>query len=173
MPRRRYEKLCQFVHCSLAAEEDRTDKLTKVRPLITLYQENFRRTWQDLAVDEAMIEFDGRLAWKQYMPKKPVKWGIKLWCLCEATSGYCLAFTVYTGVEAGVDAVTHDLGYRVVMKLKENYLHQNRHVYADNYFTSVSLAKDLLAEDTYLCGTTRAHRREYPKQAGIGETEAR
>ena len=54
----------------------------------------------------------------------------------------------------GVDAVTDDLGYRVVMKLMENYLHQNRHVYADNYFTSVSLAKDLLAEDTYLCGTS-------------------
>ena len=24
---------------------------------------------------------DGRLAWKQYMLKKPVKWSIKLWCL--------------------------------------------------------------------------------------------
>ena len=24
---------------------------------------------------------DGRLTWKQYMPKKPVKWSIKLWCL--------------------------------------------------------------------------------------------
>ena len=167
MPRRRYEKLCQLVHCSLAAEEDQTDTLSKVRPLITLCQENFRRCYapgRDLAVDEAMIEFDGRLAWKQYMPKKPVKWGIKLWCLCEATSGYCLAFTVYTGAETGVEAVTHDLGYRVVMKLMESYLHENRHVYADNYFTSVSLAKDLLAEDTYLCGTTRAHRREFPNK---------
>ena len=56
--------------------------------------------------------------------QKLVKWGIKLWCLCEATSGYCLAFTVYTGAETGVDAVTHDLGYRVVMKLMQN-------VYAD------------------------------------------
>ena len=26
---------------------------------------------------------DGRLAWKQYMPKKPVKWGIKLGCLWD------------------------------------------------------------------------------------------
>ena len=162
MSRGRYEKLCQFVHCSFAAQEDRADKLSKVRPLITLCQENFRRCYapgRDLAVDEAMIAFDGRLAWKQYMPKKPVKWGMKIWCLCEATSGYCLAFTVYTGAETGVDAVTHDLGYRVVMKLMENYLNENRHVYADNYFTSVLLAKDLLAEDTYLCATTRAHRR--------------
>ena len=41
MPRRRYEKLCQFMHCSIAADEDRADKLTKVRPLITLCQQNF------------------------------------------------------------------------------------------------------------------------------------
>ena len=165
MPRRRYEKLCQFVHCSLAAEEDQADKLSKVRPRSRFVRRTLAAaTPLAVAVDEVMIEFDGRLAWKQYMPKKPVKWGIKLWCLCEATSGYCLAFTVYTGAETGVDAVTHDLGYRIVMKLMENYLHQNRHVYADNYFTSVSLAKDLLAEDTYLCGTTRAHRREFPNK---------
>ena len=175
MSRGRYEKLCQFVHCSFAAQEDRADKLSKVRPLITLCQENFRRCYapgRDLAVDEAMIAFDGRLAWKQYMPKKPVKWGMKLWCLCEATSGYCLAFTVYTGAETGVDAVTHDLGYRVVMKLMENCLNENRHVYADNYFTSVLLAKDLLAEDTYLCGTTRAHRREFPNKLGSAKLKA-
>ena len=26
---------------------------------------------------------DGRLAWKQYMLKKPVKWSIKLWSLWD------------------------------------------------------------------------------------------
>ena len=62
-----------------AAYDDKAVKLSKVRPLITLCQDNYRRFYtpgRDLAVDDAMIEFDGRLAWKQYMPKKPVKWGI-------------------------------------------------------------------------------------------------
>ena len=31
MPRRRYEKLCQFMHCSIAADEDRADKLVPTR----------------------------------------------------------------------------------------------------------------------------------------------
>ena len=48
------------------------------------------------------------------MPKKPVKWGIKL------------AFTVYPGAETGVDTVTHVLGYSVVMKLMQNYLNEDR-----------------------------------------------
>ena len=44
----------------------------------------------------------------------------------------------------------------------KKYLLSDRHVYADNYFTSVHLASDLLQADTYLCGTTRASRREFP-----------
>ena len=84
MHRRRYEKLSQYVHVSIAANPDRMDKLTKVRLFIDLCQQNFPVVYsssRDVAVDEAMIEFDGRIGWKQYMPKKPVKWGIKLWCL--------------------------------------------------------------------------------------------
>ena len=30
---------------------------------------------QNLSVDEAMIQFDGGLAWKQYMRKKPMNLG--------------------------------------------------------------------------------------------------
>ena len=43
MSRRRYEKLVEYFHCSMPAEETADDKLTKVRPLITLCMENFKR----------------------------------------------------------------------------------------------------------------------------------
>ena len=81
MPRRRYEKLSQYVHVSINANADRMDKLTKVHPFIELCQQNYAAVYsssRDMAVDEVMIEFDGRIGWKQYMPKKPVNWGIKL-----------------------------------------------------------------------------------------------
>ena len=56
------------------------------------------------------------------MPKKPVKWGIKLWCLCDSVTGYCLAFKVYTGSE-GTTQEEKDLGvgYCVVMNLMGNW----------------------------------------------------
>ena len=54
-----------------------------------------------------MIKFDGMLLWKQYMPKKPVRWGIKIWCLCDSLKGYGLAFNVLTGKEG---CVADDLG---------------------------------------------------------------
>ena len=43
MSRRRYEKLVQYFHCSLAADEEADDKLAKVWPLITVCTKNFHR----------------------------------------------------------------------------------------------------------------------------------
>lgn len=40
------------------------------------------------SIDESMVKFKGRLGFKQYMPNKPIKWGIKVWSLCESTTGY-------------------------------------------------------------------------------------
>ena len=59
MLKRRYEKLCQYLHCSLPNEEDAGDKLTKVRPFITRCNDRFSQVFcpsQNLSVDEAMIE---------------------------------------------------------------------------------------------------------------------
>ena len=51
-----------------------------------------------------------------------------------------------------------------------HYLHKHRHVFTDNSFTSVDLAEDLLQADTYLCGTTRGTRSDFPKAlANAGE----
>ena len=134
---KRFEKLSQYIHCSTAADEDAGNKLAKVRPLITLCETNFRLCFcpsQNLSVDEAMIQFDRRLSWKQYMPKKPVKWGLKLWCLCDSDTGYCVAFNVYIGSNRDNQQANLDLGYRVVMGLMPNYLNKHHHVFADNFF---------------------------------------
>ena len=45
----------------------------------------------------------------------------------------------------------------------DSRLQQHHHVFADNFFTSVHLANDLLQAGTYLCGTTRATRQEFPR----------
>ena len=109
----------------------------------------------------ATVAFDGRLSFKQYVPKKPTKPGRKLWCLSDSYTGYCVTLDVYTGTKAD-PAVNLDLGYRVTIELLRNHLLRYHHVFADNFRTSVHLAEDLSQADTYLCGTTRATRREFP-----------
>ena len=47
---------------------------------------------RDLSVDEAMVKFKGRSSIKQYMPKKPIKRGFKIWMLADSDSGYVTNF---------------------------------------------------------------------------------
>ena len=42
-----------------------------------------------------MIPTNNRLAIKQYIRDKPVRWGIKSFLLCEAKTGYILDAEIY------------------------------------------------------------------------------
>lgn len=71
-----------------------------------------------------MIAFKRRLGFKQYMPLKPVKRGIKVWAAADAVSGYMSGFNVYTGKDDGPSGT--GLGLRVVQKLAEPYYGKNQ-----------------------------------------------
>lgn len=109
------------------------DKLYKVRPLLselsTRFAQNYLPT-EVLAIDESMIKFKGRSSLKQYMPKKPVKRGYKVWMLC-ASNGYNLKFDIYTGKSEG--GVQRELGAQVVKKLCQDLRGKQHRLFFDNY----------------------------------------
>ena len=41
-----------------------------------------------------MIKFQGRSTLKEYIPKKPIKHGIKVWVLGDSTNGYFSRFDI-------------------------------------------------------------------------------
>ena len=65
----------RHLHATDLNTEDRADKLGKIRPFPITLQQDLRLFAPDVAlsVDEAMIKYNGRLRWKQYMPMKPIK----------------------------------------------------------------------------------------------------
>ena len=76
------------------------DKLGKVRPVIRILSERFLKNYnahRENSIDEAMIKFKGRSSMKQYLPKKLVKRGFKVWVRANAVTGYLCEFDVYTG----------------------------------------------------------------------------
>ena len=85
------------------------------------------------SVDEAMMGFKGSSLLKQYMPRKPTKWGIKVWQLCETNTGYTSQCQVYTG-KREADQDNRGLGQRFVMNLLQTLLRWNYHVYLDNFY---------------------------------------
>ena len=106
MPRNRYQLLKSFIHFNNNEERPRKDDpgynpLFKIQPLIDICHPTYLTAYaprKELSVDESMIRFKGRIAFRQYMPKKPTKWGIKDFCLCEAKTGYCIKAMTYTGM---------------------------------------------------------------------------
>ncbi|CAH1974181.1 unnamed protein product [Acanthoscelides obtectus] len=142
---------------------DRYDKLYKVRPLLQFLLENFQSSLQPhehLAVDEAMIKFKGRSSLKQYLPKKPIKRGYKVWVLADKT-GYCWNFEIYTG-KVG-NETEKNLGARVVKSLTAQVINKNHRIYFDNFFSSVKLMQDLLDLKLFATATVNPNRKDLPK----------
>lgn len=165
---RRYEKLTEYFHVSDRATEPARgtpgyDKIYKVRPIIDMAKTNFKNNYKPnkcLTIDEAMIKWTGRLSFKQYLPAKPIKRGIKVWMRCDADNAFLTDFNIYLG--RGSHESEHGLGYDVVNKLTRDLTNKYYHVFFDNYFTSVKLAVDLLADGIYSCGTVRINRKGFP-----------
>ena len=111
------------------------DKLWKVRGFLEYLTRRFQEVYEvdgHVTVDESMVKFKGRLGFRQYLPLKPIKWGIKVWVLAESCTGYCANFQVYTGREGPAEK---GLAHRVVMDLTRPYYGSHLSVYMDNFYS--------------------------------------
>ena len=101
MSRNRYQLICSFLHFNDNAEQvprgqPGYDPLFKIAPLIDILKPLYKVYYipsRELSIDETMKRFGGRLYFKQFMPNKPIRWGIKLWSLAESQN------RVYSGLE--------------------------------------------------------------------------
>ncbi|XP_054290788.1 piggyBac transposable element-derived protein 3-like [Macrosteles quadrilineatus] len=109
-----------------------------------------------LAVDEAVIPFKGRSRGKQYLKKKPKKWGFKVWVLA-ASNGYVSKFELYQGKrdEAGTDlGIISD----TVLRMCSGIGGLNHKLFLDNLFVSYKLLKRLVENDIHVVGVVRSDR---------------
>ena len=113
-----------------------------------------------LTVDEQLVGYRGKIPGRTYIPSKPRKYGIKIFWLCEAKSGFPLNASIYVG-KVG-NEVYRNLGKDVVLELCQPYNGSGWDVVTDNFFTSHSLAVALLKVNLTLLGTIRCNRKEIP-----------
>ena len=105
------------------------------------------------------LTYLGRSSMKQYVPKKPVRRGFKVWVVADSENDYFLDVDVYVGRPSDGVRSEQGLGARVVLQLTEPYRHKNYHV-----FTSPTLFDELLQHGLYACGTVRIDCREFPDE---------
>ena len=110
--RRHFELLtkCMHVRDPSTYVSDRNmvgyDKMGQVRELDDKVRQNFQRVWnlgKFVIVDEMMVSYKGIYCLaRQYMPKKPQKWSIKVWCLVDSRFRFVYDFDIYCGRNGGI-----------------------------------------------------------------------
>lgn len=163
MSRNRFEILLRMWHFANNAESN-GDRIHKVRKLVEDLQSKFQKykvPGRCVCVDESMVPFRGRLKFRQYIPGKRHKYGVKLFKLCD-NSGYTYSLKIYQGKGTTPDLLP--LSTNVVMELGHNYLAQGRIFITDNFYTSIELAETLLSNNTHLVGTLRKNRKGVPRE---------
>lgn len=173
-PRDRFETLLKYLHLNdnstmPASTSFGWAKLQQALQSTTAYRQTFRDipfgilSWSraiDWRGNDQVASYKGRLGFVQYMPAKPVKRGVKVFCLCDAKTGYLVNFNVYAGKE---DAAEENLTERCVTALlQDKYYGVDHFVYTDNWFTSIDLILRLKRSKVYTCGTLRKNRKHFP-----------
>lgn len=113
----------------------------------------------DICVDEQLVPFRGRCRFRQYIPSKPARYGIKVWVACDAQTSYAWKMSVYTGKKDGARPEVNQ-GKRVVLELVEGL--EGHTVTCDNFFTSYGLGEELLRRRIAMVGTIRRNKPELP-----------
>jgi hypothetical protein len=148
------------------------DKIRQVRWLVEKIREACKAVWslgKYLAIDEMMIRYKGSYSpIRQYMPNKPQKWGLKVWCIVDVVSKYVYDFAVYCG--KSTEAVLQPpgrgepkLAHNVVLNMVDDLDGKGHVVLMDNYFSSIGLFTEMASRGIYATGTMRSNRIGIPE----------
>lgn len=149
-------------------ERRQSDKFAPIRDFFTLFVENCKKAYtisEFGTIDEKLEGFRGRCSFKQYIPSKPNKYGLKVFALVDAKTRYTLNLEPYVGLQPeGPYRVKNDPA-SIVIRLIEPISGTGRNLTCDNWFTSFDLIKNLLENhNTTYVGTVRKNKRELPPE---------
>jgi len=136
MKRDRYLHILRYLHFTdNRNESDRTeenfDRLWKIRDPFEILNATFSKFYnpsENLAIDEVIVFFKGRVIFKQYIPKKPKRFGIKIFKPCDS-NGYTYDMTVYLGKDGQCMAQ-----HVTVTELTRKIERRGYKLYMDNFF---------------------------------------
>ncbi|XP_056108635.1 piggyBac transposable element-derived protein 4-like [Rhinichthys klamathensis goyatoka] len=155
-------RVIRFDNRETRHQRHQNDKLAPIRELWDKWVERLPLIYNPgpaVTVDERLVAFRGRCRFKQYIPNKPAKYGIKLWTACDSKTSYAWNMQVYTG-KSSSGVPEKNQGQRVVLEMTEGL--QGHTVVCDNFYTSYNLGKELLRKKNTMVGTIRRNKTELP-----------
>lgn len=118
--RDRFKAILRYLHVNDNAnhvhrDDPNHDPMFKILPVFDGLIRRFGELYSPgckLTLDEAICPFRGRVAFRVYMKNKPSKYGMRVECVCEASTGYVCNMELYTAtgdntIETLVPRVLH------------------------------------------------------------------
>ena len=142
------------------------DKMRRIRLVFDQRNSfsNAHNPSKNLVIDESLVLWRGNIGFRQYIPSKRHRFGLKLFVLCDCISGFLQDLILYTGKDTQIGGTeTFGVSGAVVLELLEQYLGRGHTLFIDNWYTSPLLAEELLKYDTGICGTVKRNRKHMPK----------
>lgn len=167
----KYQRCLRFDNALQRRQNHSPDKLPPIRDVFEQWVSTLHDAYEpheNITADEQLVTFSGRCLFRQYIPSKPRKYGIKVWAACDSTNYYVTNLQVYTGKDED-EPTESNQGKRVVLDLTQNLSLSGRNITTDNFFTSLDLAKELERKQMTLLGTIRKNRRELPAEFVIAK----
>lgn len=132
-------------------------KKDKIQPFIDLLIPKFQSTYtlhQQIAIDESVITFKGRVGFRQYLKGKPHPWGIKAFVLADSKTGYVRNLLIYYGKDTELMHPELPHTVRVVLSLicGSSLEHKGYDLYVDRFYNSPLLATELLKQGVTVTG---------------------
>ena len=170
MSLRRFKFLLQCIRFddkTTRSEKLKSDKLAPIREIFQIFVNNCQNSYsisEYATVDEMLAGFRGRCSFRQYIPSKPDKYGIKLFALVDAQTFFTSKIEVYVGTQPdGPYKVSNSPG-DVVERVCSGILGTGRNITLDNWFTSYDLSKRMLRHKITVVGTFRKNKRQIPPE---------
>ncbi|UYV68686.1 PGBD5 [Cordylochernes scorpioides] len=169
MPRTLFMRILSMLHLNdnskyIEYGKPGHDRLFKIRPVLESLIYSFGNAYtpqQNLTIDEAMCPFRGHVGFRVYIKGKPHKYGIKIFQICEAVSGYAYNLDIYTGKDS--EQPEHNSIPNLVDRLAKRFYGQGYHIYFDRWFSSPELFDKLWEKKTLAVGTVMPSRKTMPK----------
>ena len=167
---KRFEFLLRVLHFDdhqTRQERKSKDKFCHIREVFKRIVNNFQKYYTPtdcLTIDEQLLSFRGRCGFKQYIPSKPAKYGIKTWALVDPETFYTYNLETYVGTQNSTRFQKSNKPEDVVLRLVEPIKKSGRNITADNWFTSIPLIEKLTKLKFSYVGTIRKNKRELPNE---------
>lgn len=170
MSEQRFRFLLRCIRFDDVRDRPMRSELDKFSPIRELFErmvlsfQNYYSASEFLTIDEQLLAFRGRCSFRQYIPSKPSKYGIKTFALVDAKTAYTLKLETYVGTQPPGPYNQSNAAKDIVIRMVEPVQNTNRNITADNWFTSFPLVSELSERKLTYVGTLRKNKKEIPKE---------